>query len=75
VHTLNGANNPAGTGTPSNLEFLGQQANTYTPPGNLVGMSLLEIGQTGGSQPHQNMQPYLVLSFCIALQGIFPSQT
>ncbi len=32
------------------------------------------IGNTGGSQPHQNMQPFLVLSFCIALQGIFPSQ-
>ena len=29
----------------------------------------------GGSQPHANMQPYLVLNFCIALQGIFPSQT
>jgi microcystin-dependent protein len=32
------------------------------------------IGNTGGSQSHQNMQPFLVLSFCIALQGIFPSQ-
>jgi microcystin-dependent protein len=32
------------------------------------------IGLTGGSQPHQNMQPLLVLNFCIALQGIFPSQ-
>jgi microcystin-dependent protein len=28
----------------------------------------------GGSQPHNNMQPYLTISFCIALQGIFPSQ-
>jgi microcystin-dependent protein len=28
----------------------------------------------GGSQPHDNMQPYLVLNYCIALQGIFPSQ-
>jgi microcystin-dependent protein len=27
----------------------------------------------GGSQPHYNMQPYLVTSFCIALQGVFPS--
>ena len=32
------------------------------------------IGQTGASQPHNNQQPYLVLSYCIALQGIFPSQ-
>jgi microcystin-dependent protein len=29
---------------------------------------------TGGSQPHTNMQPYLVLNYCIALQGIFPSR-
>ncbi|RIW12977.1 phage tail protein [Algoriphagus lacus] len=28
----------------------------------------------GGSQPHQNMMPYLVLNYCIALQGVFPSQ-
>lgn len=32
------------------------------------------IGNTGGSQAHLNMQPFLTLSFCIALQGIFPSQ-
>ncbi len=33
------------------------------------------VTNVGGSQPHNNMQPYLVLNFCIALQGIFPSQT
>jgi microcystin-dependent protein len=32
------------------------------------------IGSVGGSQAHLNMQPFLTLSFCIALQGIFPSQ-
>jgi len=32
------------------------------------------VSNAGGSQPHQNMQPYLTLNFCIALQGIFPSQ-
>ena len=36
-----------------------------TPPG---------IGLTGGSQPHENLPPFLVLSLCIALQGVFPSQ-
>jgi microcystin-dependent protein len=29
---------------------------------------------TGGGQAHENMQPYLVLNYCISLQGIFPSQ-
>jgi len=33
------------------------------------------ISNVGGSQPHNNMSPYLVLNFIIALQGIFPSQT
>jgi microcystin-dependent protein len=32
------------------------------------------VSNTGGSQPHNNMMPYLVLNFIIALQGIFPSQ-
>ncbi len=33
------------------------------------------ISNTGGSQPHENRQPFLVLNFCVALQGIFPSPT
>lgn len=32
------------------------------------------IGSTGGNQPHDNRQPYLVLNYCIALVGIFPSR-
>lgn len=34
-----------------------------------------QLGNAGGSQAHLNMQPFLALNFCIALQGIFPSQT
>ena len=33
------------------------------------------IGNSGGSQPHPNMQPYVVTNICIALQGIFPSRS
>jgi microcystin-dependent protein len=33
------------------------------------------LGIAGGSQPHENRQPFLVLNICIALQGIFPSRT
>ncbi|MDQ1504976.1 MAG: hypothetical protein QOD57_2703, partial [Actinomycetota bacterium] len=33
------------------------------------------ISNVGGSQPHLNQQPYLTLTFAIALQGIFPSQS
>jgi microcystin-dependent protein len=37
-------------------------------------MASQAISNTGGSQPHENMSPYLVLNFCIALQGVFPSR-
>jgi len=33
------------------------------------------LGDTGGSQPHTNIQPYLAVNFCIALNGIFPPRT
>ena len=39
---------------------------------NLVMMNPQALAVTGASQPHNNMQPYLTLNFCIALQGIFP---
>lgn len=43
--------------------------------GNPTGaMALAAIGTAGGSQAHTNLQPYLTLSFCVALQGIFPSR-
>jgi microcystin-dependent protein len=47
--------------------------NVYALFANPVAMDAATIGNTGGSQAHLNMQPFLVLSFCIALQGIFPS--
>jgi microcystin-dependent protein len=46
----------------------------YTGAGNLVAMNPASIANVGGSQPHENRQPSLVLAFIIALQGIFPSR-
>ena len=54
--------------------FFGAAANAYGPATNLTSLSPATISNAGGSQPHQNMQPFLALTFCIALQGIFPSQ-
>jgi microcystin-dependent protein len=45
-----------------------------TGSNNMVAMYPQMVSATGGSQPHENRQPYLALNFCIALQGIFPSQ-
>jgi microcystin-dependent protein len=54
---------------------LASAANMYNPPpqSGLTTLSPSTVGNVGGSQAHNNMQPYLVLTFCIALQGIFPS--
>ena len=53
-------------GSPLNL--------SYRPPDNsLTGLIPGTLANVGGSQAHVNMQPYLTLNFCIALQGIFPS--
>lgn len=63
-----------GVATP-NGNFLGGGNNVYHAPANLTSLTPATIANVGGSQAHLNMQPFLVLSFCIALQGIFPSQT
>jgi microcystin-dependent protein len=44
------------------------------PDANLTTLAPGEIAVTGGSQSHTNLQPYLTLSWCIALQGIFPAR-
>jgi microcystin-dependent protein len=59
----------------SNLLAKIQGVDAYAPAANLAAMSAGSIANTGGSQAHLNMQPFLILSFCIALQGIFPSPT
>ena len=77
VHAWNANGSPATTNTPSATSVLAQSTgdNAWGPASNLVAMSPSTILNVGGSQAHLNMQPFLVLNFCIALQGIFPSQT
>ena len=47
---------------------------TYGTDPAIVAMNAQSLTQAGGSQPHDNMQPYLVISFIISLFGIFPTQ-
>jgi microcystin-dependent protein len=85
THTLNISELPAHTHAPvgssatgtlpsaaGNL-WGGSSANPYSSTAN-TSMNPATVQPTGGSQPHENMTPYLVLNFIIALQGIFPSQ-
>lgn len=48
--------------------------NVYGPPGNPQTLSPQAISMAGGQQGHNNMQPYVVVNFCIALQGVFPAR-
>lgn len=73
LHFLQGANkNGDQPLPPSNL--LGNVNNLYRAPTSLISLLAGTVGNVGGSQAHSNMSPYLVINFCIALIGIFPSQ-
>ena len=66
-------NAPAGK---SPAKTVGRGNNLYnTAAASLVQMNPVEVSPAGGSQPHNNMQPYLTLNFCIALQGVYPPRT
>jgi microcystin-dependent protein len=47
----------------------------YAPLGSPVSFNPSALAPAGGSAPHNNLQPYLTLNFCIALQGVFPPRS
>ena len=80
THVLNGSSANASTVAPAGNVLARGSASNGNPinyyssnVSNLVAMNSASMVNTGGSQAHLNMQPFLVLTFCIALQGIFPS--
>ena len=77
THVLNGSAAAATVALPGgNLPAVADTTtfgSAYAAAQGLVAMSPSAIANVGGSQAHLNMQPFLTLSFCIALQGIFPS--
>jgi microcystin-dependent protein len=75
IHQLNGTNTAASGDDASNAIFAQAGLNAYGAFASPAAMGPAAVGNTGGSQAHNNMMPYLVLNFVIALQGIFPSQT
>lgn len=73
-HALSAAPVAAGTNTPGNAVALAQTPQqAFKDPEQTVAMGAGSIANAGGSQAHLNVQPFLGLNFCIALQGIFPS--
>ena len=76
--SLNASTAAATTDTPTNTLVAAQStAATSTQPRPRIWRRCrpAAVANVGGSQAHLNMQPFLTLSFCIALQGIFPSPT
>lgn len=73
LHAANATNAASNAADPTGAIFA-EVASMYGPPNSLTTISPQTVSSVGGSQPHNNMMPYLVLNFIIALQGIFPSR-
>ena len=68
-----GLENQVNVNNTGQLFAMGDGVNMYGPANsNLVNMADQALAPAGGDQPHNNMQPFLTLNFCIALQGVFP---
>jgi microcystin-dependent protein len=75
-HTMNAAGGDIGDERSpidrSMARTTGVGGNLYGAPSSLVQLAFQALPPAGGSLPHNNMMPFLVLNFCIAMQGIFP---
>ncbi len=73
-HPVSASTNAATASDPTNALWAnGGKSNFAATPNTTINAA--SILATGGSQPHNNLSPYLTLNFCIAEQGIFPSQS
>jgi microcystin-dependent protein len=74
-HALNASGAVASSDKPAGGALLaGQGANAFTAATGLGSMNAGTVSTVGGSLPHENRQPFLVMTWCIALSGIFPSR-
>ena len=76
IHFLQGVGAAENLATPGGNLLANTSASLplYGPPTSLVNMHPSDVSNFGGSQPHSNQSPFLVMTWIIALQGIFPSQ-
>jgi microcystin-dependent protein len=77
THAVNCASS-GGTSSPLSAEFGGGgrgRQPAYAAGPAAVSMNPNAVAAAGGSQPHNNLPPYVVLNYCIALQGIFPARS
>lgn len=77
-HPFLASTDPGGQTAPSKnvvAKIVGAAASAYIQGAPSAPLAPGSIGSTGGSQPHDNFQPYLCIDFIISLFGVFPSQT
>jgi|HubBroStandDraft_3_1064219.scaffolds.fasta_scaffold42074_3 microcystin-dependent protein len=75
THAVSASSSPAASERPAGRVLARSPDHSYIPePDTDTVMNAKMIGETGNSQPHDNIQPYLALNFCIALQGVFPAR-
>ncbi len=76
-HSLQASADDADLSAPTAARSLAtsQGGFAYAPAAGLTPLSAQALAPTGGGLPHNNLQPYLTLTFCIALQGIFPPRS
>jgi microcystin-dependent protein len=74
THTANASASPGNNVVPTGALLASPLNLSYRSSDSLTNMNPATLANVGGSQAHLNMQPFLTLNFCIALQGIFPSQ-
>ena len=75
-HTFNAVSEAGDVSAPAGayLANTGALDKEYNTTGTVVAMNANAVGASGGSQPHNNLPPYIVLTFYIAMEGIFPSR-
>ncbi len=76
THALIGSTSAATKGNPSGAVLgTSAQVSYMAEADGVLGMNANSITPVGGSQPHENVQPFLCMNYIISLFGVFPSQT
>jgi len=74
THTVQATTSTGDVAVPTSNLLADSPSQLYGAAANLTPLDPSGVTTNGGSQPHENMQPFLTISFCICLIGIFPSQ-
>jgi microcystin-dependent protein len=75
-HVVSASHDNATSTSPGGRSLAGARENTYSAYDNTTKVAMADtfLAHVGGSQAHENMQPYSTVNFCIAIQGLFPSR-